>query len=92
MTLHGLPRCICSPWRQYLRKDIGMLDMGVATSEMERRYELALEDMQTARLLAAFATGRLPAHLNRLLQAVRDLLVSLGAWLRVEHRLGSSSS
>jgi len=69
-----------------------MLDMGVATSEMERHRELALEGMQAARLLAAFVTEHLPANMGHLPRTVRNLLVSLEAWLRVEHRLDSGIS
>lgn len=68
------------------------MDMESARNEMERQYEVVREDMQTAQLLAAFVTERLPTNLGHLPQTVRDLLASLEAWLRLVRRLGASSS
>ncbi len=69
-----------------------MVDLLTVMDYSEWRYNMVAKDVQAARQLAAFVTKHLPADLGRLPRTVRDWLASLEAWLRLERRLGASSS
>jgi hypothetical protein len=68
------------------------INVCTATSEMERRYEFVSEGAQTARWLGRLARTKFHIYRDRLLQATRDAVNALGAWLERKGQLDSAHS